>query len=141
MRDIGHGDRVTPGNAFDGDQLKEIAKEAIDGGRIGKSETEARSSAAVASVARVAPEEALGMMGAKFSRRRGEDQGDRGDLRRGDEHTAAAAEGVDMRAAQGVVAVVDLGELPDSRVRQGKCTEHPPPRFFHKSVIPWEFLS
>jgi len=48
----------------------------------------------------VTPEEALGMMGAKFSRLVLERvQGAGGDIRRGDEHTAAAAEGVDMPAA------------------------------------------
>jgi hypothetical protein len=36
LRDIGHRDRVTPGNPFDSNQLKEIAEEAIDGGRIVK---------------------------------------------------------------------------------------------------------
>jgi hypothetical protein len=36
LGDIGEGDGIAPGNAFDGNQFKEIAKEAIDGGRIAK---------------------------------------------------------------------------------------------------------
>jgi hypothetical protein len=81
----------------------------------------------------VTTQEALGVMGAKFGRLvlesgRGVAGGN---VRRGDEHTAAAAEGVDMPAAEGVVIVVEVGTRLDSWVWQGKCAEHPlPPVFF-----------
>jgi len=133
LRDVGHGDCIAAGNAFDGDELKEIAKKAIDGGRIGKIRNRGEEVGGGGFSGAVTPQEALGVMGAEFGRLvlKSVEGIAGGSFRHGDEHTAAAAEGVDMPAAEGVVVDVDLGERLDSRVWQGKCAEHPfPPIFF-----------
>jgi hypothetical protein len=135
LRDVGQGDRIFPGNAFDGDQFKEIAKEAIDRGRIGEIRHRGEELGGGGLRGTVTPKETLGVMGAEFSRlvlKRVQGVAG-GNVRRGDEHTAAAAEGVDMSAAEGVV-VVDLGERAESRVWQGKCAGHPLPPGFYARV-------
>jgi hypothetical protein len=71
LGDIGQGDGIAARNAPDGDELKEIAEEAIDRGRVGKIGDRGEEFGGGGLAGAVAPEEFLSMVGAKVRRQVG----------------------------------------------------------------------
>ena len=133
LRDVGQGECIAPGNAFEGNQLDEIAKKAIDRGRIREARNRGEELSGSGFGGMATPQEALGVMGAKFDCRRLKGVrmiARRNLLGRCDEHAAAAAQGVDMSAAQRLLVIIDLGERPRSRIWHGNCARHPLPLVF-----------